>query len=431
MTRELSVLVVDDNPGFRREIVAICEDVALVSRAQGMGSSDADIIASVLVSAKDTLLILDYDSMERATHGTTTQWLRGTTARIERESNVHVVILAKTSDEMLAVKMMKSGAADYFPKRLLSGVLLEKCLRQFADEQETPAPARRALVERAQNPKPEPLVVEVEGYEVMRKLYESREAEIHLARSLELGTTVVLKVVPYSMNSEQQIARFRREFKAIKRINNSCVATVYDFRETDRFAYMALEHFPCGSLKDRLTNPMPAERAVQYLRQIALALKQVHAADIVHRDLKPSNIMIRADNSIALIDFGIVKDVGEGTGLTRHGELRGSPYYMSPEQASGTEVDSRSDIYSLGVVFFEMLTGRRPYTGKDLMDVLSQHIDSPPPRLSGELSLYQPLIDNLMAKDREYRTDSIDELFEEQIFNRSIFLSPQSASQSA
>jgi len=151
----------------------------------------------------------------------------------------------------------------------------------------------------------------------------------------------------------------------------------------------------------------------------------------VHRDLKPSNIMIRADNSIALIDFGIVKEVGEGTGLTRHGELRGSPYYMSPEQASGTEVDSRSDIYSLGVVFFEMLTGNRPYTGKDLMDVLSQHIDSPPPRLSGELSLYQPLIDNLMAKDREYRTDSIDELFEEQIFNRSIFLSPQSASQSA
>jgi len=84
VTRELSVLVVDDNPGFRREIVAICEDVALVSRAQGMGSSDADIIASVLVSARDTLLILDYDSMERATHGTTTQWLRATTARIER-----------------------------------------------------------------------------------------------------------------------------------------------------------------------------------------------------------------------------------------------------------------------------------------------------------------------------------------------------------
>jgi serine/threonine-protein kinase PpkA len=136
----------------------------------------------------------------------------------------------------------------------------------------------------------------------------------------------------------------------------------------------------------------------------------VHKLNIVHRDLKPSNIMLRSDDTIALIDFGIVKEIGEGAGLTMHGELRGSPYYMSPEQASGMDIDCRSDIYSLGVVFYEMLTGQKPYVGTDLMQVLNQHIDAPPPMLPGSLSGYQPLIDYLMAKDREERIATVDEV---------------------
>ncbi|MGD8324819.1 MAG: serine/threonine-protein kinase, partial [Gammaproteobacteria bacterium] len=242
------------------------------------------------------------------------------------------------------------------------------------------------------------------------KLYESREAEIHLAFSHSLGMSVVLKVASRHTNSEVELARFKREFETIQRMREPSVAYAYDYGETDDFAYMALEHFPAGSLKDRLRGPLGRQQAVEYLRRIALALRPVHKLNIVHRDLKPSNIMLRSDDTIALIDFGIVKEIGEGAGLTMHGELRGSPYYMSPEQASGMDIDCRSDIYSLGVVFYEMLTGQKPYVGTDLMQVLNQHIDAPPPMLPGSLSGYQPLIDYLMAKDREERIATVDEV---------------------
>lgn len=375
-----------------------------------MGAENADIFASVLVSAMDTVLIADYDTLERATDHAVEDWIRATTARIEPESNVRIVVLAKSSDEILAVNVMKSGASDYLPKRLVSGQLIRKCLDQFIGTGEVRSAAQRAAVRRAQRPKPKPLQVRLTGYDIRRKLYESREADIYLAYSRSIEMAVVLKVVSHRTNSPGELERFKREFETIQRMHDPCVAHVYDYGETDEFSYMALEHFPAGSLKDRLRGPMGRRQAVEYLRRIALALKPVHALNIVHRDLKPSNIMLRSDDSIALIDFGIVKDLGEGAGLTLHGELRGSPYYMSPEQASGIDVDCRSDLYSLGVVFYELLTGQKPYVGSDLMQVLNQHIDALPPALPQSLAGYQPLIDFLMAKDRDERMASVENL---------------------
>ena len=410
MSREVAVLVVDDNPGFRHELVGIVKSLDYVSQAQGMGAENADIIASVLVSATDTVLIADYDTMQRATDNSVELWIRATTARIEPEANVRIVVLAKASDETLAVNIMKSGAADYMPKRLVSGPLIRKCVRQFVADDDVRTPIQRAAVKRAQRPKPKPLDVKLTGYDIRRKLYESREAEIYLAFSRSIEMAVVLKVVSKRANSELELARFKREFETMQRMEDPCVAYFYDYGETEEFAYIALEHFPAGSLKDRLRGPLGRRQAVEYLRRIAQALKPVHALNIVHRDIKPANIMLRSDDTIALIDFGIVKELGEGAGLTMHGELRGSPYYMSPEQASGVDIDCRSDLYSLGVVFYEMLTGQKPYVGSDLMEVLNQHITAPPPSLPASIAGYQPLIDYMMAKDCSDRVGSVDEL---------------------
>jgi tRNA A-37 threonylcarbamoyl transferase component Bud32/FixJ family two-component response regulator len=410
LSRAVAVLVIDDNPGFRHELVSIIDDLDYVSRVQGMGAENADIIASVLVTSTDTVLIADYDTLQRAMDNAVEVWIRATTARIEPEANVRIVVLAKASDELLAVNIMKTGAADYLPKRLVSGRLIHGCLEQFVTREDSRTPVQRAAVKRAQRPKPRPLNVRLTGYEIRRKLYESREAEIYLAFSRSLEMAVVLKVVSKHTNSEVELTRFKREFETLQLMRNSSIALVYDYGETDDFAYMALEHFPAGSLKDRLRGPLGRRQAVEYLRRIATALKAVHNLNIVHRDLKPSNIMLRSDDTIALIDFGIVKEMGEGVGLTVHGELRGSPYYMSPEQASGVDIDCRSDLYSLGVVFYEMLTGQKPYVGSDLMEVLNQHLDALPPTLPNSLSGYQPLIDYMMAKDRNVRVASVEDL---------------------
>lgn len=431
MSREVAVLVVDDNPGFRHELVGIVEALDYVTRVQGMGAENADIISSVLVSATDTILIADYDTLQRATDDSVEVWIRATTARIEPEANVRIIVLAKASDEMLAVSVMKSGAADYLPKRLVSGGLIRECLHQFVVTDDSRTPVQRAAVRRAQRPKPKPLHVRLTGYEIRRKLYESREAEIYLAYSRSLEMAVVLKVVSKHTNSEVELVRFKREFEALQRMRDPCVAFVYDYGETDDFAYMALEHFPAGSLKDRLRGPLGRRQAVEYLGRIAKALRPVHEQNIVHRDLKPSNIMLRSDDTIALIDFGIVKELGEGAGLTMHGELRGSPYYMSPEQAAGQDIDCRSDIYSLGVVFYEMLTGQKPYVGSDLMEVLNQHIDAPPPILPGSLSGYQPFIDYLMAKDCDERIATVDDLLADPVLQQPENANPYPQSQRA
>jgi serine/threonine protein kinase len=171
-----------------------------------------------------------------------------------------------------------------------------------------------------------------------------------------------------------------------------------------------MEYFPCGDLKARLQNPLTADEAIAFIREIARSLKIVHEAGIIHRDLKPPNVMLRDDGSVVLIDFGLARSLLAGDGSTRTGVLRGSPYYMSPEQAQGEQLDARTDLYSLGVMLYEMLAGRKPYLGASAIDVLQQHVMAPVPELPVQHLAYQPLLERLMSKSREQRISSCDEL---------------------
>ena len=151
---------------------------------------------------------------------------------------------------------------------------------------------------------------------------------------------------------------------------------------------------------------------MRYLRQISSALGEIHKVGILHRDLKPGNIMLRSDDSIALIDFGLAKRMRLQMEITGSGEIFGTPYYMSPEQGHGNEVDLRSDLYSLGVIFYEMLTGEKPFKAGSAMGIIYKHAKAPVPLLSQRLSKYQALINMLMAKDPENRLHSADEILE-------------------
>jgi serine/threonine protein kinase len=161
---------------------------------------------------------------------------------------------------------------------------------------------------------------------------------------------------------------------------------------------------------------MFSERAIEVVRQVALALQAVHGAGIVHRDLKPENVMLRPDGSVALADFGVAKTLQHesafGLAKTRHGEVVGTPYYLSPEQARGGDITPASDLYSLGVMFFEMLTGSRPFTGETLDLLLALHLTAPPPPLPVDLAGLQPIMDRLLAKEPGDRYASAGELLE-------------------
>jgi len=185
----------------------------------------------------------------------------------------------------------------------------------------------------------------------------------------------------------------------------NCVAAFQAAEIHDRpTRYIVTEYFPSGSLELRIRNLMTVKDSIDIFLQIAGALVVVHSAGLCHRDLKPANVMMRQDGRIVLIDFGLAKRLDSG--ITSAGEVRGSPYYISPEQAEGAAVDPRSDLYSLGVMLYEMLTGTRPFRGSTVISIIQAHRNDPIPVLPAELSQFQRLLDALLAKDPRDRFPS-------------------------
>jgi serine/threonine protein kinase len=244
-------------------------------------------------------------------------------------------------------------------------------------------------------------------YLLLDTLGESTRATVYLAHSAALDRNVALKV---SRVTDTDEAQFAREYQAIGALRHPGIVDLYDYGFHDGREFIAMEYFPRGDLKSHLDGALSPDDALDCLRSIATALSAVHSQGIVHRDLKPANIMLREDGQIVLIDFGIARRIGNNSRSTAVGMLRGSPYYMSPEQAQGKDLDARSDIYSIGVIFYEMLTGAKPYTGVTAIEVLQQHVADPVPQFPAALSQYQPLIESMMAKARDERIPNADVL---------------------
>jgi tRNA A-37 threonylcarbamoyl transferase component Bud32/DNA-binding response OmpR family regulator len=259
---------------------------------------------------------------------------------------------------------------------------------------------------------------QIPGYTILQKIGESEAAAVYLAIAEDLGHNVALKIskrkhsgneIPTSDTGQRSIM-FQREFEAIAALDHPSIIDLFDYGIHDGVEFLAMEYFPCGDLKARLQNPLTPAEAIAFLKEVARSLKVVHEAGIIHRDLKPPNVMLRDDGSVVLIDFGLARSLLCGDGSTRTGVLRGSPYYMSPEQAQGEALDARTDLYSLGVILYEMLAGRKPYLGASAIDVLQQHVMAPVPELPLQQLSYQPLLERLMSKSREQRIASCDEL---------------------
>jgi eukaryotic-like serine/threonine-protein kinase len=320
---------------------------------------------------------------------------------------LYCILLAENGNEMSGVRALKIGAKDYIPLAQITRDQLLTAVGEACAKRRVAAQAA-ALMAQSENS----TIIDVPGYSIVKEIATSNFSSVFLARSERLRRNVVLKAMKRG-ESEREMGdaeRFQREYEIISSITHRAIAEIYDFGSLPGHLYLAMEYFPCGDLRDRLRNPLSVDESLYYLRAIAEALRVIHVFGILHRDLKPANVMLREDNSPVLIDFGLARRSLDEGGTTGVGQVLGSPYYISPEQAQGQRVDVRTDLYSLGVMFYEMLTGQRPYSGRSAVAIMSQHTSSPVPSLPESTAMQQPLVDRLMAKQQNDRYTSADEL---------------------
>ncbi len=327
---------------------------------------------------------------------------------VQAHPALHGIVLALHGSEQAAVRSMKSGARDYLALARISRDALLKALTEAHDRRrDETRVAEKLLTSAAAKPG-----IHVPGYAIVKEISTTNFSSVYLARSEKLRRNVVLKVMNRGTSAREldDAERFQREYEIISSIAHRAIAEIYDFGALPEHQYLAMEYIPCGDLRDRLRNPLSIDESLYYLRSLAEALRVIHVFGILHRDLKPANVMLREDNSPVIIDFGLARRSLEDAGTTGAGQVLGSPYYISPEQSQGFRVDARTDMYSLGVMFYEMLTGQRPYNGRTAMAIMAQHAASPVPRLPANVALQQALVDRLMAKNPDERYASAEEL---------------------
>ncbi|HTY92319.1 MAG TPA: protein kinase [Steroidobacteraceae bacterium] len=344
-------------------------------------------------------------------HSEGLEWLRLLRDRPEFPA---VIAIAEDGNELTAVRALQLGAVDYLPKRLVNPdrlrTAVKLALRRVELDAAPPGGQAEEAGEASQSARA--LRDPIPGYTIRKTIGESEKAIVYLAHSEKLGTDVALKVTKSESEEQEDPQVFAREYEALCALRNPSIVTIYDYGTNAGREFLAMEYFPRGDLKSRLLRGILEADALRYLEQIARALQAVHSAGILHRDLKPPNLMLRENDTIVLIDFGLARNLRGTPNSTRTGVLRGSPYYMSPEQALGEELDGRTDLYSLGILFYEMLTGRKPYTGLSAIDVLQQHVAAPVPQLPHSHVHLQALLEGLIAKSREDRFASAEQAIE-------------------
>lgn len=412
------VLIIDDSEDFR----------LLVMQYISLEWADAEVTEWDPVSqgeiddnhdlARYDVLLLDYvlgsaDGLD---------WLK----RLKRREDCPpVIFLTGAGNESVAVQALKSGAYDYLRKHDLSKMRLVETLKTALAEAKAQRISsqlvRTAAISELQtggevarlpdSDAPNAQIVEINGYRVKKRIGSGGMSTVYLVERVLDNEQVVLKVLDSKLCEDNEfLMRFIQEFGLIAKVESRHIVKIYDQGFTDRHVYIAMEYFAKGDMRARIKKGVSPPEALGLMKQVALALKAIHDFGIVHRDLKPENIMFRADDTLAIVDFGIAKQMTDANNLTQTGHILGTPYYLSPEQARGEALDGRSDIYSAGVMMFEMLSQRRPFTATTPIALVNKHINDPIPRLPAELSRYQVLIDRMMAKRASDRIANAAEL---------------------
>ena len=253
-------------------------------------------------------------------------------------------------------------------------------------------------------------VVTIPGYKIMEVLGKGGMAIVYLAVQESIGRNVALKILAPDHNDETFSDRFLREARIVSQLTHPNIITIYDAGVHQGYHYMCMEYIPGKNLTQARDN-LTRKQKIGVIKQIALALDYAGNKGYVHRDIKPENIMLHEDGRAILTDFGIARGQDVTRGLTQTGKAIGTPYFMSPEQTKGLQVDHRSDIYSLGVVLFQAVAGRVPFDGPSLVAIGIKHISEPIPALPPGMEIFQPIINKCMSKDPAHRFQTARELY--------------------
>lgn len=407
----MRVLIIDDSPDF----------VSLLRLYLGKEQGKYDIVDYDFLKngrppenfdwSPYDILLLDYKLSETEDG---LEWLKHFGNRVDFPPTI---ILTAEGDEYIAARAIKLGASDYINKKDISPKRLSELIQDALD-----VDAERTAEHKAQLAEDEKLVDQLRkgqkfearqtsgDYKLVRLIGKGAMSHVYLAERLDDGLSLVLKVLDISHTDRHLLRRFIQEAELIADINSPFVVKVYEHGVTQKYGYIAMEFFSRGDLKQRLEHGINPEVALAYMTHVAYGLDVIHKVGIVHRDLKPANIMFRGDDSLAIADFGISKRLNVSSDLTTIGKVLGTPHYMSPEQGQGLEIDARSDIYSAGILFYELLTSRKPYQADSPSALIYQHIHASVPRLKHQLSEYQDIIDKCLAKKPEQRYQNASEL---------------------
>jgi eukaryotic-like serine/threonine-protein kinase len=398
----MRVLIIDDDPDLRNLLVHYIRQQWPAGDIEEYDPLERGMPDAKYSLATYDVIILDY----MLGRGDGLQWLSDFKKRGDCPP---IIFLTGAGNESIAVKAMKAGADEYQRKQELTKDRLITAIRDVAHDkiEKTVAPDIAARMEgHVLGAR-----IKIPGIKVLRLIGEGGMSRVYLASRDKDDEPLVVKILRSEVTQDKRsLARFIEEYNLVERIRCRHVARIHSHGVSESHAYLVLEFFDGGDLNKRLGDKaMPPEEALRIFRELMLALGDIHEQGILHRDLKPQNLMFRADGSLAIVDFGIAKHV-DSIDRTSQGEVLGTPRYMSPEQVQGRALDLRTDIYSAGVLLYQMMTGQHLFSGETAVEVALHHLNTPPPPLPPELERYQRMFDKLLEKDREARFRNADEV---------------------
>jgi DNA-binding response OmpR family regulator len=398
----MRVLIIDDDPDLRSLLGHYIKQRWQDAAVDEWDPLERDVPGADFPLGSYQALILDY----MLGRGDGLEWL----AKLKQRSDCpKVLFLTGAGNESIAVRAMKAGADDYQRKQELTRERLLTSLHDLtAAEGERTVSRELAARMEAHSLGAK---VRIPGIKVLRLIGEGGMARVYLAAREGEDVPLVVKILRREvLKNKTALQRFMEEYALVERIQSRHVARIYDHGQSEEHAYLVMEFFEGGDLMKRLAGTAlePGE-ALRIFRELMFALGDIHEKGILHRDLKPQNLMFRQDGTLAILDFGIAKHI-DAIDRTKEGEVLGTPRYMSPEQVQGRALDLRTDIYSAGVLLYQMLTGEHLFEGETAVEVALHHLNTPPPALPEHLQAYQRLLDKLLEKDREARFRNADEV---------------------
>ncbi len=447
----IKILIVDDSVYhlrvLKKLILAKCPDFHIEGYDPvAKGKPDKDFNW-----ANYNLLILDY----QLNNGTALDWLQ--TYRNHPNFPATIIVTGE-GNESIAVSAIKLGASNYLTKNDLSPQRLSSAILEAIEEktQELTAingdtepatipntiPFNTAVYRSSQNnrksstsgqgwsklkrdidevtPNELPFTlddilggnVKIRDYRIIGYIGKGGMGTVFRAKRKHQDETVAIKLLHGRRTDDATvIQRFIEEYNIIEELNHPGIVKVHSQGFADDHAYIIMEYLPAGHLRQAIIRGIDHKQAIDYGYKIVSALNELHKHGIVHRDLKPLNVLFRETNVPVLVDFGIAKNLTRrDLNLTSEGTMVGTPLYSSPEQIKGEPLDHRSDQYAFGVIFYEMLTGCRLFTGPDISEVTLKHLEDEPPPLPDNYSDLQPIMDRLLAKKPRGRFNATEEL---------------------